>query len=46
VFDVPLNEVEDAKTLIRTSMEAAMPLPHGVPVVAEAGSGTNWLEAH
>jgi DNA polymerase-1 len=46
VFDVPLNEVEDAQTLIRTSMEAAMPLPHGVPVVAEAGSGANWLEAH
>ncbi len=46
VFDVPVSEVEDAKTLIRSAMEAAMPLPHGVPVVAEAGSGANWLEAH
>lgn len=46
VFDVPDNEVEQAKELIRTSMEKAMMLPHEVPVNAEAGSGNNWLEAH
>lgn len=46
VFDVPENEVEQAKELIRTSMEKAMVLPHDVPVNAEAGSGNNWLEAH
>lgn len=46
VFDVPENEVEQAKELIKRGMEAAMPLPHDVPVNAEAGSGNNWLEAH
>lgn len=46
VFDVPLHEVDVAKELIKTCMENAMPLPHGVPVNAEAGSGHNWLEAH
>ena len=46
VFDVPEHEVEVAKELIKTCMENAMPLPHGVPVNAEAGSGKNWLEAH
>ena len=46
VFDVPENEVDHAKELIRTSMEKAMVLPHEVPVNAEAGSGNNWLEAH
>ena len=46
VFDVPKNEVEQLKQLVVENMEAAMPLPHGVPVVAEAGFGANWLEAH
>lgn len=46
VFDVPENEVEEAKALIKTGMEKAMILPHEVPVNAEAGSGNNWLEAH
>lgn len=46
VFDVPENEVEEVKAIIKTSMEHAMPLPHGVPTSAETGSGNNWLEAH
>lgn len=46
VFDVPENEVEYAKELIKSAMEKAMALPHDVPVNAEAGSGNNWLEAH
>ena len=46
VFDVPDDELEQAKELIQKGMEAAMPLPHGVPVRAEAGSGANWLQAH
>lgn len=46
VFDVPLNEVETIKPLIIQSMQNAMVLPNGVPVLAEVGSGTNWLEAH
>jgi DNA polymerase-1 len=27
-------------------MESALPLPNDVPVIAEAGIGMNWLEAH
>ncbi len=46
VFDVPENEVEEVKELIKTGMEHAMPLPHEVPTSAETGSGNNWLEAH
>ncbi|RYE24167.1 MAG: DNA polymerase I [Sphingobacteriales bacterium] len=46
IFDVPNDEIEKAKTLIKESMESAMELPHGVPVQAETGSGTSWLEAH
>jgi DNA polymerase-1 len=46
VFDVPDTEVNEVKQLIKENMEAAMSLPHGLPIVAEAGSGSNWLEAH
>ena len=46
VFDVPQNELEETKQLVTSCMEAAMELPNGVPVRAEAGSGNNWLEAH
>jgi DNA polymerase-1 len=46
VFDTPKHEVEQVKELIKIGMEGAMPLPYDVPVVAEAGSGDNWLEAH
>lgn len=46
VFDVPDEEVEEVKMIIKTSMETAMKLPHGVPVIAESGVGENWLAAH
>ena len=46
IFDVPDHELEEVKVLIKKCMEGAMELPHGVPVIAEAGSGANWLEAH
>lgn len=46
VFDVPLDEVTIVQPLIQSCMEAAMPLPHGVPANAETGTGKNWLEAH
>ena len=46
VFDVPENEVEALKKLVVENMEAAMPLPHDVPIIAEAGFGENWLVAH
>lgn len=46
VFDVPEEEIDAAKKLITSAMERAMVLPNGVPIVAEAGSGASWLEAH
>ena len=27
-------------------METALPLPHGVPILVEKGTGKNWLAAH
>lgn len=46
VFDALKEEVNDLKPLIIDCMQSAMVLPNGVPVVAEAGTGDNWLEAH
>jgi DNA polymerase-1 len=46
VFDVPNEELNEAKQLIKEGMEAAMQLPNGVPILAETGTGNNWLEAH
>ena len=46
VFDVPLEEVEEAQLLIKTGMSNAMKLPHEVPLNVETGKGDNWLEAH
>lgn len=46
VFDALLDEVKELKPLILENMEAALPLPFDVPVVAECGEGENWLEAH
>lgn len=45
VFDVPKNEIEAAKQLIRQAMSEAMPLKK-VPIEVEIGIGNNWLEAH
>lgn len=44
LFDVHKSEVETMKQLVKEEMEKAMPL--NVPVIAEAGVGDNWLEAH
>jgi DNA polymerase-1 len=44
LFDVPKKELDNIKKIIKHEMEIAMPLK--VPVVAEAGNGNNWLEAH
>ncbi|MGZ3922261.1 MAG: DNA polymerase I [Flavisolibacter sp.] len=46
VFDALQEEVEDLKPLILECMQSAMVLPNGVPVIAEVGTGVNWLEAH
>jgi len=44
VFDVPKNELEDIKTLVKTEMESAYTL--SVPLDVEVGVGNDWLEAH
>jgi DNA polymerase I len=46
VFDAMKTEVDELRPLILENMQAAMPLPCGVPVLAECGQGLNWLEAH
>ncbi len=46
VFDVHRSEVDTMKQLVLEHMQAAMALPHDVPVLAEVGIGDNWLEAH
>lgn len=44
LFEVPEAEAEDAARIVREVMEGAAHL--GVPLVAEAGIGDNWEEAH
>ncbi len=46
IFDTRKEEVDEMKTLILENMQQALPLPNGVPVLADAGAGENWLEAH
>jgi DNA polymerase-1 len=45
LFEMPENEVEQARTIILDAMKNALPL-EGVPVEVEAGTGLNWLQAH
>ncbi len=46
VFDAVKEEVATIQPIILDCMRCALPLPNGVPVEAEIGAGTNWLEAH
>jgi DNA polymerase I len=46
VFDAVEDEVEELKPIVLQCMQSAMVLPNGVPVIAEVGTGVNWLEAH
>jgi DNA polymerase I len=46
VFDAFKEEVKELKPLIIENMQIALPLPNGVPVIAECGEGKNWLDAH
>jgi DNA polymerase-1 len=46
VFDTLRNEADIIKPVIIDCMQTAMLLPSEVPVIAEVGSGENWLEAH
>ncbi len=44
VFDVPKNELETMKTLVRDEMQNA--IEFGVPLIVDVNQGQNWLEAH
>ncbi|TWP23409.1 DNA polymerase I [Apibacter muscae] len=44
VFDSPDEEIEEASSLIKNTMEAAIQIE--VPLLVEVGVGKNWLEAH
>lgn len=44
VFDVLKPELDEVKQLVIENMENAANL--AVPLIAEAGTGTNWLNAH
>lgn len=45
IFDAHTNELDVLKDLVKNSMQDALPMKH-VPILAEVGSGQNWLEAH
>lgn len=44
IFESPIDEVKQAKELIKTEMEQAFQTK--VPLLVEVGVGKNWLEAH
>ncbi len=44
LFDVPDEEVEEVKTLVRTAMENVVTL--AVPLAVSLGVGPDWLAAH
>jgi DNA polymerase-1 len=46
IFDVSKDELDMVKPVIIDCMQTALALPLKVPVIAEIGSGKNWLEAH
>lgn len=44
IFEVPENELEETSALVKSIMENVVKLD--VPLVAEAGHGQSWAEAH
>jgi DNA polymerase-1 len=44
VFEVPKNEIEEMKKLVKEKMESAIII--SVPIKVDMGIGENWLEAH
>jgi len=44
VFEVPSDELETVKTLVREEMEGVLPLE--VPLKIDMQAGANWSEAH
>ncbi|MDR2119688.1 MAG: DNA polymerase I [Tannerella sp.] len=43
-FNVPKNELEQVRQIVLEEMQQAVPLR--VPLIADCGTGANWLEAH
>lgn len=43
-FDVPKDELEQVKTIVKEQMEHAVEI--GLPLTVEMDAGTNWMEAH
>ena len=46
VFDLALDEQKELVPKILDAMKTALPLPNGVPIEVESGTGANWLAAH
>jgi len=46
VFDLALDEEGELVPKILHEMRTALPLPGGVPIEVEAGTGADWLAAH
>ena len=44
IFEVPENEVEEVKALVKYAMESVVQFD--VPFIAEVGVGDNWRDAH
>ena len=44
VFEVRDQDLDGARQIVRTEMEAAAELT--VPLIVEIGSGESWFEAH
>ena len=43
-FSVPVDELERVREIVVGEMQAAYAMR--VPLVADSGTGSNWLEAH
>ena len=46
LFEMPASEADQAREIIVNAMKNALQLPHDVQAEVEAGTGTNWLQAH
>ncbi len=44
VFEVPKDEIDTMRSVIREEMESAYEL--SIPLTVDMGEGGNWLEAH
>ena len=44
IFEVPDNEIDDTIKIVKQIMESVVDI--GVPLLTEAGQGSNWAQAH